>query len=324
MIGLGLKFLFVISTFCIILLSTIPFQYQSTNGSLTSSMNQTDSNTNTNQSLALDKNQTKNQNPNSTTVIAKPPQNTTNQNSNLSSSVPAQATSNLVITNPDQEGQQLQGNEGNQIPIPQPLVQPVQQPEVFLQPLYQEEPSIIQAQLALQPQISPLVSTYPEAPSAIQLLQSLPSLVSSYLEAPSLIQSQLLLQSIPLELFQQPLYYPVNTLATLPVLQPEIIVEPIRIPPRILSQSSYVDDSGNLHIVGEVINESFQILRFVEVIATFYDANNRVLGTDFTFTSPSTLQPGQRAPFDIIVSEGSIPISLMAYYNLSVDFLGFD
>lgn len=107
-------------------------------------------------------------------------------------------------------------------------------------------------------------------------------------------------------------------------MQPEIIVEPIRIPPRILSQSSYVDDSGNLHIVGEVINESFQILRFVEVIATFYDANNRVLGTDFTFTSPSTLQPGQRAPFDIIVSEGSIPISLMAYYILSVDYLEFD
>lgn len=325
MIGLGLKFLFVMAALGIILVSTIPSYYKSTTGSLTSSVNRTDDfSTPTNKSLPSDKNQTKTQIPNSTRGMAEKLQNTTNQNSNLSSSVPAQATSNLVITNPDQEGQQLKGNEGNQIPIPQPLVQPVQQPEVFLQPLYQEEPSIIQAQLALQTQISPLVSTYPEAPSAIQLLQNLPSLVSPYLEAPSLIQSQLLLQSIPLELFQQPLYYPVNTLATLPVLQPEIIVEPIRIPPRILSQSSYVDDSGNLHIVGEVINESFQILRFVEVIATFYDANNMVLGTDFTFTSPSTLQPGQRAPFDIIVSEVSIPISLMAYYILSVDYLELD
>ena len=89
MIGLGLKFLFVIAAFCIILLSTISSQYQSTDGSLSSSMNQTDSNTNTNQSVALDKNQTKNQIPNSTIGIAKPTQNTTKQNSNFSSAAPA-------------------------------------------------------------------------------------------------------------------------------------------------------------------------------------------------------------------------------------------
>ena len=191
----------------VLLLPIIPFQYQSTNGSLTSSTNQTDDfNTITNQSLPSDKNQTKTQNPNSTIGIIKPLQNTTNQNSNLSSSVPAQATSNLVITNPVQEEEQLQENEGNQILIPQPLVQPVQQPEVFLQPLYQQEPSIIQSQQALQPQISPLLSTYPEAPSFIQLLQNLPTLATTYPEAPSLIQSQLLLQNLPPAL-QTPLYY---------------------------------------------------------------------------------------------------------------------
>jgi hypothetical protein len=209
MIGLGLKFLFVIAAFCIILLSTIPSQYQSTDGSLSSSMNQTDSNTNTNQSVALDKNQTKNQIPNSTIGIAKLTQNTTNQNSNFSSAAPAQATSNLVITNPDQIEQQLQENEDiqlPQLPILQPLVQPAQQSEVFLQPLYQQEPSIIQTQLALQPQISPLVSTYPEAPSFIQLLQNLPTLATIYPEAPSFIQSQQLLQNLPLAL-QTPFYY---------------------------------------------------------------------------------------------------------------------
>jgi hypothetical protein len=241
-------------------------------------MNQTD--TITNQSLASDRNETKTQIPNSTRGITKLPQNTTNQNSNLSSSVPAQASSNLVITSPDQE-EQLQENEGSQIPIIQPPAQPVQQPAVVsLPPLYQQEPSVIQAQLALQPQISPLLSSYPEAPSLIQLSQNLPSLISTYLEAPSLIQSQLLLQSIPQELILQPLYsYLVNTPITFPVLQPEII-EPIEIPPRILSHSTYVDSTGNLHIVGEVINEFFLRLRFVEIIATFYDANNSVIGTN--------------------------------------------
>ncbi|MGI8831483.1 MAG: hypothetical protein ACR2IS_02460, partial [Nitrososphaeraceae archaeon] len=153
MIGLGLKFLFVITTFSIVLLSIIPSQYQSTNGSLTSSMNQTDySNTTTNQSLVSDKIQTKTQISNSTSWITKPLQNSTNQNSNFSSSVPAQATSNLVITNPDQEEQQQllssspllpqqPGNEGIQLPILQSLVQQVQQPEVFSPPLYQQESS---------------------------------------------------------------------------------------------------------------------------------------------------------------------------------------
>ena len=200
----------------------------------------------------------------------------------------------------------------------------IQQPEVVSSPpLYQQEPSVIQAQLALQPQISPLLSSYPEAPSLIQLSQNLPSLISTYLEAPSLIQSQLLLQSVPQELILQPLNsYPVNTLATLPVLLPETI-QPIQIPPRILSYSDFVSSTGSLHIVGEVINESFQPIRFVEITATFYDSNNRVIGTDFTFTNPSTLQPGQIAPFDMIIIEGSIPTYLIAYYILSVDYSDF-
>jgi hypothetical protein len=201
------------AAFGVLLLPTIPSQYKSTNGSLTSSMNQIDDNqTNSsniiaNQSLSSDRNQTKTQSPNSTMGMTEPLQNATNQNSNLSSSIPAQATNNLVITNPDQE-EQLRENEGNQIQIPQPLVQPVQEPEVFLPPLYQQEQSIIQAQLSLQPQISPLFSTYPEAPSLIQLLQNLPTLATTYPETPSLIQSQLLLQNLPLALqTTTPLYY---------------------------------------------------------------------------------------------------------------------
>ena len=224
MIGLGLKFLFVMAVFGIVLLSIIPSQYQSTNGSLTSSINQTDySNTITNQSLASENNQTKTQIPNSALGITKPLQNSTNQNSNFSSYVPAQATSNLVIPNPDQEEQQQllssspslpqqPGNEGIQLPILQPLIQQVQQPEVFSPPLYQQESSIIQAQLAFQPQILPLPSTYAEAPSLIQLLQNLPSLTTTYPEAPSLIQSQQLLQNLPLVL-QTPLYYQLSPLS---------------------------------------------------------------------------------------------------------------
>jgi hypothetical protein len=35
------------------------------------------------------------------------------------------------------------------------------------------------------------------------------------------------------------------------------------------------------------------------IISTFYDKNNTVIGTDYTFTDISILKPGQKAPFEI-------------------------
>jgi hypothetical protein len=89
--------------------------------------------------------------------------------------------------------------------------------------------------------------------------------------------------------------------------------------PVLVSQSSYYDNIGSLHIVGEVINQSPVTARFVEIIATFYNANNQVIGTDFAFTEPTDLVPGQRAPFDILVPEGSMPMYQLSYYGLRVD-----
>jgi hypothetical protein len=61
--------------------------------------------------------------------------------------------------------------------------------------------------------------------------------------------------------------------------------------PRILSQSTYTDNIGAVHIVGEVINESPVTAKFVKIIVTFYDAYNQVVGTDNTYTEPSDLHP---------------------------------
>ena len=205
-------------------------------------------------------------------------------------------------------------SEGIQLPLLSTLPQPIQ-PQLFSPPIYPQEPSVIQSELLFQSQ--------PQAPSLIQSFQNLQPSTPIYPQEPSLIQSQLLLQNVLPEPILQPLYsYPVNTLTTLPALLPETI-QTIQNPPRILSYSDYVSSTGSLHIVGEVINESFQPIRFVEITATFYDSNNRVIGTDFTFTNPSTLQPGQIAPFDMIIIEGGIPTYLMAYYTLSVDYSDF-
>jgi hypothetical protein len=134
------------------------------------------------------------------------------------------------------------------------------------------------------------------------------------------LQQQPFIQPYQPPMQQQPYQPPMQQQPYQPPMQQQPFPQqPAGTLPRILSQNSYTDSNGDLHIVGEVINETYQPVRYVRITATFYDANNRVIGTDYTFTTPSTLQPGQRAPFDLTVSEGSVPTYLMAHYALSVD-----
>ena len=74
-----------------------------------------------------------------------------------------------------------------------------------------------------------------------------------------------------------------------------------------------------MHIVGEVLNQAPVTAKFVKIIATFYNANGQVIGTDFAYADPPDLAPGQRAPFDIIVLEGSVPMYQVSSYELTVD-----
>lgn len=71
-----------------------------------------------------------------------------------------------------------------------------------------------------------------------------------------------------------------------------------------------------MHVVGEVQNNSPTFARFVQVTGTFYDSNNQVVPTDFTFTNPSDIGSGQKAPFDLTLPSASIPISQIDRYNL--------
>ena len=144
---------------------------------------------------------------------------------------------------------------------------------------------------------------YPYAPPSIQQ----PQQQQPFVQAPPL-SSQLPFNSVPMN-------PPSYSIPYAPQLS-----QPTEIPPRILSDNNYFSSTGTLHIVGEIINESFEPVRFVKTIATFYDSNNSVIGTEFTYTSPSTLQPGQKVPFDMIITKGSMPLHLVAYYTLSVDY----
>jgi len=76
-------------------------------------------------------------------------------------------------------------------------------------------------------------------------------------------------------------------------------------PPAALKLSvgdSSLDDAGAYHIVGEVTNQGSQKATYVKVSGSFYNGSNTVVAADFTYTDPDNLEPGQAAPFEIIVN----------------------
>ena len=87
----------------------------------------------------------------------------------------------------------------------------------------------------------------------------------------------------------------------------------------ILSHSSYIDSVGYLHVVGEVDNNSSKTAKFVEIIGTFYDGNGHVVGTQNAFTDPSDLAPGEKAPFDLVLTSASISIDQIKSYRLQLN-----
>jgi len=66
----------------------------------------------------------------------------------------------------------------------------------------------------------------------------------------------------------------------------------------ILSSTSYADDIGYFHVVGEVRNNGDQPMAFVKVVATLYDDADQVTGTDFTYTELDVIPPGGKSPFE--------------------------
>jgi hypothetical protein len=89
----------------------------------------------------------------------------------------------------------------------------------------------------------------------------------------------------------------------------------------IISNSSYTDSSGALHIDGEVYNDiALKTAKEVQVIATFYDTNGKVVGSTRALTSPEDLPSGENATFNILLTSASIPIADIEHYDLVVDW----
>jgi hypothetical protein len=89
---------------------------------------------------------------------------------------------------------------------------------------------------------------------------------------------------------------------------------------QVLSHNSFIDSIGAMHIVGEAINKSPSTAEFVKITGTFYDTNNQVVATDFTYTNPSDIGSGQKAPFELLLMSASIPVSQIHHYNIQASY----
>ena len=77
-------------------------------------------------------------------------------------------------------------------------------------------------------------------------------------------------------------------------------------------------DIGYTKIVGEVINNTDVSVESVKVTATFYDINEEVIGTGFTYagdTSSTPLSPGLTTPFEVSSYPDKIVVD---HYKLDV------
>lgn len=78
-------------------------------------------------------------------------------------------------------------------------------------------------------------------------------------------------------------------------------------------------DDPTMAIDGEIQNNGTEPLDFVKATATFYDATNSILGSDFSYTEPTTLEPRQTAPFRLTIGFGdNLPVDEISSIKLHI------
>ena len=76
---------------------------------------------------------------------------------------------------------------------------------------------------------------------------------------------------------------------------------------QIIGTSTYTDDFGNFHVIGEVNNTSIDPQTNIVITTLLSDTNNNVLvGNHSAFSSISTLRQTELSPFDIIIPDPQI------------------
>jgi hypothetical protein len=85
------------------------------------------------------------------------------------------------------------------------------------------------------------------------------------------------------------------------------------------NHSSYISLIGSLHVVGEVNNTGETNVKDIRISVTYYDTNDRVIGSGSADVLQKILLPGMKAPFDLTLT-GSSTVQQVERYELEVSF----
>jgi len=88
---------------------------------------------------------------------------------------------------------------------------------------------------------------------------------------------------------------------------------------KILKNSSYIDEWGDLIINGTIKNIGTLTAESVNVVATYYDAGGNVIAFSYCYTNPSHIEPSLTFPFEIELSSFPYPITNITSYVLTAE-----
>jgi hypothetical protein len=87
----------------------------------------------------------------------------------------------------------------------------------------------------------------------------------------------------------------------------------------IQNDSSFIDEAGYYHVVGEVKNTGDVWLHFVRIAATFKGQNGDVVDTNFAYTELDRVAPNVASGFDIVELDTG-KSAMITSYTLALDF----
>jgi hypothetical protein len=82
---------------------------------------------------------------------------------------------------------------------------------------------------------------------------------------------------------------------------------PLPVGLNILSNSSYTDGTGLMHVVGEIQNIGSTRATYIKIVTTYYDGTGTVVAAGFASSVPSDLDPAQKGSFDVLLSSDRVP-----------------
>jgi hypothetical protein len=87
--------------------------------------------------------------------------------------------------------------------------------------------------------------------------------------------------------------------------------------------SSFGTGENELHVIGEIMNNSSDVLGPILIVASFYDGAGALVGSTYVNPTITVLGPGERSPFEIIVGglwgELAVPVMQVRSIYLSLN-----